>query len=672
MEKYADMLNMFERINPDGISKIEEIQTKANEKIPFCVSYDKNQLWQIYYSQETNKYFMLVSTKENTYDEFFYLLKKKIEESEDFIFVPITYVNYSDKYLNNREINDLENYLWMFTKNWPLSYEVYDKNNKMSLQIVGETEIYDGVKSIYKIILKNKEDAEEFYKLMKALFIMKTELGDAYKFVPKIDNNHSISFYYEDRKMIFDELPEFIKEKYNETELAIKDVNSETNKLEEELKILKSEVKQKDAEYFMKQKEISTYLEYKKTFFGKFKYFFKSKSKKKKKDVNVEDASENVSEDSKKNSTKPMQVYVDDKKFHTIDDLVTIYSLYEKGKRYLKDLKQDIRAMELRKVNVTKKIENATLYIEEIDKHKKSIFDFWKFANKDEVAALEMGEEVNTSSEGKIVKKFDFESDFEVLGEMVDEIQRTKLSKEEIDSLFLTTTDVLPILNMLKSGEMEKDSIEVVLSQLKHDAYSEEDKADSFDIFGGQTEDTTKLKYIGSKSYRESERTEIGILNISKSVDVFDFTEKLQMALGYLKEASAKVNSLYDMSVYKIVPISEKVHKSDFELYDMNINNEFKKYKYNHDNAIKLIKLNIKEQFPLLYCSNIVFYDNKNKTLPIGMDLSSSVLVDSDKFEFTLKDSIKFKVNHFFGKDSLEPQVVNIYVDEYDLEIKDK
>ena len=81
MEKYADMLNMFERINPDGISKIEEIQTKANEKIPFCVSYDKNQLWQIYYSQETNKYFMLVSTKENTYDEFFYLLKKKIEES---------------------------------------------------------------------------------------------------------------------------------------------------------------------------------------------------------------------------------------------------------------------------------------------------------------------------------------------------------------------------------------------------------------------------------------------------------------------------------------------------------------------------------------------------------------------------------------------------------------
>ena len=41
--------------------------------------------------------------------------------------------------LNVNEIADLENYLWLFTKNWASVYEVYDKNNKMSLQIIGET-----------------------------------------------------------------------------------------------------------------------------------------------------------------------------------------------------------------------------------------------------------------------------------------------------------------------------------------------------------------------------------------------------------------------------------------------------------------------------------------------------------------------------------------------------
>ncbi len=37
------------------------------------------------------------------------------------------------------EINDMENYLWLFTKNWPNIYEVYDNNNNYSLQITGDT-----------------------------------------------------------------------------------------------------------------------------------------------------------------------------------------------------------------------------------------------------------------------------------------------------------------------------------------------------------------------------------------------------------------------------------------------------------------------------------------------------------------------------------------------------
>ncbi len=673
VDKYADILEMFDKINVNGIEKIQEKQNKMKEKVPFNVSYDRSQLWQIYYQEEGNKYFMLVSTKDNTFDELFYLLKKKLENSDDSIFVPVTLVSFSEEYLSSRQINDLENYLWVFTKNWPISYEVYDKKNKMSIQIVGETNVYDGIKSIYKIVLKSKEEAEEFFKLLKALFILRTELGNAYDFKTMIDNNHSLSFFYNDKKMIFDELPNFIKEKYNETEIAIKELNYETNDLENKLKLLKQEVKQKDAEYFLKQKEISTYLEYKKTFFGKVKYFFRSKSKKNKKLNEIENEesidTKETEKDSKKGN-KPMQVYVDDKKFHTIDDLVTLYSLYEKGQRYLKDLKQDINALELRSMNVSKKIENATLYINEIDKHKKSIFDFWKFANKDELTALEMGEENRSYSENNLIKKFDFESDFEELGENVDKIQRTKLSNEELDNLFIATTDILPIVNMLKDGDMDKDAIDNILEQLKKDYYQEDRKEESFDIFGNMQDDQTKVKYIGSHSFRENEKSKFNILNINKNIDVFDFTEKLQMIVNYLNESFNKISSIYDMSIYKIVPISEKLHKNDFEVFNMSLDDEFKNYEYNQESAIKLVKLNIKENFPLLYFSNSVFYDNKNKTLPIGMNLSSRVLIDSNKFDFNLKDSTKFKVNHFVDKDDDEPKVIYVYVDEYELNEK--
>ena len=85
-------------------------------KIPFMVHYNRSQLWQVYYSQDTARYFMLVSLKEDTFDEFFFLLKKRIEleasNKDEKIYIPISYVNYSEEFLTNRQINDIENYLW--------------------------------------------------------------------------------------------------------------------------------------------------------------------------------------------------------------------------------------------------------------------------------------------------------------------------------------------------------------------------------------------------------------------------------------------------------------------------------------------------------------------------------------------------------------------------------
>ena len=58
------------------------------------------------------------------------------------VFVPICNADYTREMLNKTEIQSLENYLWTFTKDWPAIYEVQDKNEKTSLHIVGETEIY--------------------------------------------------------------------------------------------------------------------------------------------------------------------------------------------------------------------------------------------------------------------------------------------------------------------------------------------------------------------------------------------------------------------------------------------------------------------------------------------------------------------------------------------------
>lgn len=677
-EKSAELLNVFDKISDITIKRVALEQSKMESKIPFLVHYPKNQLWQIYYSEDTNRYFMLVSLKEDTFDELFYLIKKKIElekvKRDEKIYVPISYVNYSEEFLTNKQINDIENYLWVFTKNWSLTYEVHDINDKLTVQIVGETPIYENLKTMYKIILRSKEEAEEFYKLLKALFILQTELGNRYHFTTQINSNNGIEFLYEGKKITYGDLPEFIKEKYITTEATIKKFNQEAFELEFKLKDLKDEAKKKDAEYFIKQKEISTYLECKKTFFGKVKYFFSKKKTKDEEKAEQEEFEKNNNKEEKE--PKPIQGYSDDKKYHTIDDLVTVQALYEKSERYVKDLKQDIKALELKIVNTKRKIANATLYIDEIDQHKKSLFEFWKFANKDELLELETGsEEVLEGDNQKIKRKFDYEYDFEDLGISYDKLQRTKFSKQELDSIFIAGTNVLPMINMLKNGDMDKDVIEEQLRSLKSEYFTTSNSSISskidFDIFGSMKDDSTQVKYLNNKSHRENEKDKFQILNINKKIDIFDFTEKLQLIASSLNESMHKISFDYDMPIYQVTSINEKLHQTDYNIFNINAERELQSYDNKFETAVKLFKLNFKEGYPAVFLTNATYFDNVNNTLPNGMDVTSKLIIDANMFDYELVKKDKIKTNRYFNlPEELYPRVLTVYIEEYDVTLK--
>ena len=63
------------------------------------------------------------------------------------------------------------------------------------------------------------------------------------------------------------------------------------------------------------------------------------------------------------------------------------------------------------------------------------------------------------------------------------------------------------------------------------------------------------------------------------------------------------------------------------------------------ENKINLYKINVKKEANIIAYANSLFYDNQNKTLPIGMDLSTKVLIDSSKIEELTSKPVKtFKV----------------------------
>ena len=273
-ERRTRFFKMIQEFSVAEVENVAVMQKNLEKTEPFKVRYSRDHLWQIYYSEETDRYFMLVCTKESTFAEFFYLLKRKIAFSKKKIrtapkiYVPINYTNYSENFLTKSEIVDLENYLWLFTKNWPAIFEVYSKQGEVSLQIAGDTFVYDNVKSTYKVKITEKKDAIKFYKLIKALFIMQTEIKNKYNFVTKIDSKNNLELYFGKHRLTYEMLADFIRTEFKIAEEEIKALNSNITSLEEDLEELKEKVIEKENEYLIKQKEISTYLECKKTFLG--------------------------------------------------------------------------------------------------------------------------------------------------------------------------------------------------------------------------------------------------------------------------------------------------------------------------------------------------------------------------------------------------------------------
>lgn len=246
-------------------------------------------------------------------------------------------------------------------------------------------------------------------------------------------------------------------------------------------------------------------------------------------------------------------------------------------------------------------------------------------------------EEEKEDKTNNLRKVFDLETDLEELGVKVDTIQRKKLSREETDSIFVAKTEVLELINMLRENELNKHALEDVLIDLKEEFNNNRLYIDSesFDIFGNVGDDSRKVKYIEAEAI-ENEKSKFKILNVNKKIDVFDFTEKLQSIITYIEGAIPKGRAEYDFSLYKVSQITEQVKEDSFDIYNLDAEKALEEYKDDGEGALNLIKLNYKEGLPLLYYSNIMLFDNNNQTLPVGMDLSTAVLLDGRKLEFTL------------------------------------
>ena len=667
---------MVDKININELERITAEQEILNEEIPFEVKYSENYLWQIYYSDITKQYFMMVTLEDEEFEAFFYLLKKQIEaykENKDiYIYVPVCNTEYSGELLTRNEIADTENYIWLFTKDWPFVYEVYDKNGIMNVYIIGNTICYEKINSHYKIVIKNEEEAIKFFKLIKALFILQTETNGKYVFEPRIKKDGSLEFLYNGDIIEYENLTNFIKTEFYKTDNEINDIVEKLNKCEKQKQELSIEEKSKVKEFQDKEKEISIYLDCKRSFFGKIKFFMQNKKKLKgrakevlNKDSEEEKETQEIEEIFKENDGIDRT-----KEFLTIEDLVLLIKAFERQDKRLKNDEMDVRALENKIKILNSKIRNAEAYLKEIDEHNKSIFDFWKYTNKDNnliLSEIDAEEEVPVTN---LEKTFDYLEDLEELGKNMDKIIRKKLSKKQCDSIFLATTEILEFINKIKDkddlNEKELHLIEQELNDIKEKTtiVSSLFPKEEYDIFGGLSEDKTKIRVLAGRKHREIEKNMYRVIDVNKNTSLDRFVEKLKVIVSDIEKALLQIKAPMNLSLY----VAEKdINKSNFEIYHVNPEEAINDIESTDEH---ICRINIKKGMPLIFLTNTVYYDNYNKTLPEGMELNDLVLLDNSKFEFLKKKESFFRMNKEVKK--FEYQNCDIHVKEYNLKLKHK
>lgn len=649
MERYTSFINMVNTLNIDDVKTIEEEQKRFNEKVPNSVKFYKDYMWQIYYAEDADKYFMLFPTKENEVAALFYILKKQIENKNEKIYVPICYSRYSQRYLVDSEIVDIENYLCFFTKEWPLLYEVYDKDENLTVQIIGRTYIYDNIRSEYKITLGSEEKARNFYQLVKALFILETQLSHHYKFKIRMDKEGSLHFYKDNEEVTFETLPKLIKQDYLKSIENVTKIKDNKIKLSKELKKLKKQAKLLNEEYLEKERQISIFLECRKTFFGKLKYFFKYKKPN-------PDAVEKSKVKEKEEPTGKLKYFekTEIKEYYNLEELIKAYETLDLESNETRNLEQDINAMHKR-IDVFKmKIKNANAYIKNIEEHKKSIFEFWRFINKEEVKALKAGaEEEQEVTRTKIKRAFNVVTDMEDLGKQFDLEERKIFEKYETDYAYISTTEVLKDLNLLLNNEQIPEEH---LQKLK-EGLENENKVGTIDIFGSILTSQEKIKTLGNIRHRENEKNKYAILQIKENTKIEEYSQLLKEVIRIIKKSMDKFALNLDIPVYMVGDLESK-----FNIFYINPEEAISKATKTSEH---LYKINLTEGTKCLPLANIMYYNNANQTLPLGMNVSTGVLLDMEKLELKLKEE---QQNYKIELKSEKTKSLELNISEYDMQ----
>jgi hypothetical protein len=452
-----------------------------------------------------------------------------------------------------------------------------------------------------------------------------------YKFDPGIDEDGNFTLSYDKQVITIKNIQEFISNETGRQQGLKYSLKNEIETNKEKIEKINEILKKQSLIYVKQEKQIFEFMNCKKSVFKRVKYFFSNNKKVITENKNLL-ARLNEEKNISVKQIKEKEVSVDKQDYSKFADIFTVADLVKnsvevkKISSEAKGLEADIKVLLLKQENMTRKTDNAQKYLDEIQKHKKNLFDFWRFTNKDNANELAEGQ-----AQGENIKKrpvFNYDEDRDDLGLDVDSLQRQKLSDEECNAVFLAKY-ILPALNAIVTKSdtyLIDECYDSLKENLKnHDQYQS--------LFGGIGDESDNIKKLKFKQHRENPRDLYSILKFNNDTTLEDFKETCRNYGRLLNEAYTKISCKYDMEIYY-----DKRNKgfitATINPYELVENEETE----------KIYKAKTSEENHMLFFSNIIMYNNVSKTLPVGMDETNEVLLKVGDIKEVNKEKINIIV----------------------------
>ncbi len=201
----------------------------------------------------------------------------------------------------------------------------------------------------------------------------------------------------------------------------------------------------------------------------------------------------------------------------------------------------------------------------------------------------------------------------------------------------------------------------------EYEANFEKIQIKDFDIFGGISDDQTKVKTLHNEKHREVEKDKYKVLNITLDTELEVYIDNLRNELKLVHEAFHKINTPFETTIY-IAEISREKNEinnqDNLNIANLNATEEiYTKVEESQEEKLNFYTLILPQGSPLLYYTNITQFDNANQTLPIGMDVTTQVLIDLNNYILEEIAKNEFRVNYKI--DDYNNKVITVHAVDY-------